>query len=155
MFEAGQSDPSSLEPVCGSPTIIGCAEPSSEGLEHQEVNKQSSEQSLPVSGVLPQASSGGEDFESNRSNTRDHKETNASDERTFTFEVGSTTAISEKSPVSGWKPFSIMESYEAPQVRFHCLLGTLAFFSNCGVKFFLTSIYFVDCAGVYVMSSLG
>ncbi|CAA7391618.1 unnamed protein product [Spirodela intermedia] len=120
MFEAEHRDPSSLEPVCGSPTIIGCAEPSSGGLDHQEVDKQSSEQSLSASGVLPQASSVDEDLDSNKLNTCDPKESNASEERTFTFEVGSTTAISEKSPVSGWKPFSIMESYEAPPAEEMC-----------------------------------
>ncbi|CAA6656156.1 unnamed protein product [Spirodela intermedia] len=120
MFEAEHRDPSSLEPVCGSPTIIGCAEPSSGGSDHQEVDKQSSEQSLSASGVLPQASSVGEDLDSNKLNTCDPKESNASEERTFTFEVGLTTAISEKSPVSGWKPFSIMESYEAPPAEEMC-----------------------------------
>ncbi|XP_078448134.1 G2484-1 protein isoform X2 [Wolffia australiana] len=95
-----EDDPIALEPVCGSPTIISYAKSYCGQLEEQELDKQSSDKQ-------PSETAPAVDFVEN-SSSREPKDACSSEERTFTFNVGSRNA-SEESPISGWKSFSAME----------------------------------------------
>ncbi|MQM13849.1 hypothetical protein Taro_046776, partial [Colocasia esculenta] len=123
LLEGGEDDPSCLEPRCGSPTVISSSQHSSGEVAKQELNRQLSDPTPPVSGDLPQVSRTGKNSRENKSNVTDPKEGNMSEEKSFTFEVGSLADVSERASVGGWKPFPIVKSYEPPQATERCSSG--------------------------------
>ncbi|KAG1362158.1 hypothetical protein COCNU_10G003770 [Cocos nucifera] len=118
LLEPGGGIQSLFEPSCGSPTVISCTEHSQDGVGYQEGSRGVLECSSAASDDLPRLSSetiisAGEV----KSSDRDSKDGTASeDDRSFTFEVGSLAALSEKTTANNWKPFSNMHSFELPQV---------------------------------------
>ena len=116
----GVSGQSPLEAVCNSPTKIASAElsPALKGKQKDD-KKTPDEQSL---SAPPKESR-------NKKSSRKSKDRSQAEERTFTFEVGSKTA-SPESIVGGWKPFSVMESFDSPQVRSYKLFSLI-----CAMKF--------------------
>ncbi|XP_008802799.2 uncharacterized protein LOC103716542 isoform X2 [Phoenix dactylifera] len=118
LLEPGSSIQGSLEPSCGSPTVISCTEHSQDGVECQEGSRGLLEHTGPTSDDPPRISSDAM-VSAGKVKARDcnSKEGTASeDDRSFKFEVGSVAELSEKNTGNNWKPFSSMHPSELPQV---------------------------------------
>nr|XP_010919597.1 uncharacterized protein LOC105043663 isoform X1 [Elaeis guineensis]XP_010919598.1 uncharacterized protein LOC105043663 isoform X1 [Elaeis guineensis]XP_010919599.1 uncharacterized protein LOC105043663 isoform X1 [Elaeis guineensis]XP_029119970.1 uncharacterized protein LOC105043663 isoform X1 [Elaeis guineensis] len=118
LLEPGSSIQGSVEPSCGSPTVISCTEHSQDGVEYREGSRGLLEHTGPTSGNPPHISSDAMVSAGKvKAGDCDSKECTASeDDRSFKFEVGSVAELSEKNTRNNWKPFSSMSPSELPQV---------------------------------------
>ncbi|KAJ6851375.1 uncharacterized protein M6B38_258700 [Iris pallida] len=105
LVEANSGKPSTLEPNCGSPTVISC----SEHVEDEEGSRVLLDQTGIASNNAPQISS-------ETGGNREKVLSKAEDDRSFTFEVGSLADISKKNPGIEWKPFPSMQTSELPKI---------------------------------------
>ncbi|XP_068669661.1 uncharacterized protein [Aristolochia californica] len=107
--------PESAEAECGSPTIISSNEQSHIEKVHQEDGGRSLDRNVSV-GDHPGwvASTVNEQPDSSKSTSAD---LSSEGDRSFTFEVGPLTDLSERETSKAWQPFPSVESFDVAQTR--------------------------------------
>ncbi|CAN6311918.1 unnamed protein product [Urochloa humidicola] len=117
--ESGNGNGIGTSATCGSPSVIGCAEPSPQGgpgsvlqgiLDGQSGNPKDCEASADASQSSKKCST--EDVES----ASGSQETNTTGDRSFSFEVGAPPIVSEKAHSPVWSPFPRYKASQSTEI---------------------------------------